>query len=598
MNDPAADSLQAIAQRVDAGYTANPTWWQFSIDFRSTTDPDDAVGDPLADEPPAPDAGSSPVSHRQEKLVRQAALLAFSYVVNFVDEQGRARLVVQPFSRVNDDAWPPPPGEVADEVAQWWPLLADRVTAAAPRARLHTVCFLRGGPNRSYHGRSAADAFMAAADDTRRKAEQVEYLQSALRLGRALNATDLVENALEKLLDFAAGELDNHGGGLGYSIQALEIVAAEPACPDRLDELVESLISTARFIPIADRGLKLLLQRAGEAGKPDIWGRRIDLRRAEALGADQPAVKIFRLQRTLHLAERAGDRARREQLAADLQACAREDAGMLHYTASSHLYEEEVANQIEAMIGGDSWQGALVRFARFGPITGSSKGNREVIRVRLDASLLYRLMPTQLIGPDGLPSYTGINEEDRFEVELVRWEAQLITSWARLLVQGLHEVTERFETPSGPELFGFLQSWPGANPTTVPVLTTALLRFWAGDSDAATYTALPQIEGAVRHLVMSRGRGIYRVQQKHTPGQTLGLGALLPILAETHNITEDRARAYGAALVHPAGLNLRNQLMHGFGGLTGPDTAAIVLHLLLHLGTLEARDPSEAERTP
>lgn len=85
---------------------------------------------------------------------------------------------------------------------------------------------------------------------------------------------------------------------------------------------------------------------------------------------------------------------------------------------------------------------------------------------------------------------------------------------------------------------------------------------------------------------MADGRGIYRVQQQHRPGQTVGLGALLPILAETHDIPDERIRTYSAALVHPAGLNLRNRLMHGFGGLTGPDTAAIILHLLLHLGTL------------
>ena len=30
--------------------------------------------------------------------------------------------------------------------------------------------------------------------------------------------------------------------------------------------------------------------------------------------------------------------------------------------------------------------------------------------------------------------------------------------------------------------------------------------------------------------------------------------------------------------------------LHGFGGLTGPDTAAIILHLLLHLGTLRPRE--------
>jgi Domain of unknown function (DUF4209) len=130
------------------------------------------------------------------------------------------------------------------------------------------------------------------------------------------------------------------------------------------------------------------------------------------------------------------------------------------------------------------------------------------------------------------------------------------------------------------------------------VLAVALQRFWAGDADGATYTALPQIERIVRVLVMSQRRGIYRVQEKHTPGQTLGLRALLPILSETHRVPEARIRLYSTSLVHPAGLNLRNLLSHGFAGFAGPEAAALVLHLLLHLGTIEsptAGDQSDQE---
>lgn len=595
-----AAAVQTVASGIDVSYTEHPTWWQFSLDFRSTTDPDDAVGDPLADDDELPDQDddSAEGDHPPEKLARQAALLAFSYVVEFADEQGRSRFVLGPFSRVNDDSWPQPPDKVPAEVAQWWPGLAAAVTTAAPRARLYAVCFLRGGQDRAQHGRDAATAYLAAAEEAGRKPETVEYLQSALRIGRALNARDLVEEALGKLLDFAAAELESPDAGLGFAVQALEVAAAEPACPPRVDELAEKLSATARFVPIADRGLQILLERADEAGKPIVWGRRIDLHRAEAMAADQPAVKIYKLQRALQLADKAGDRTRREQLASDLQTCAREDVGMIHFTASSHLYEEEVARQIDALIGNDTWQRALITFATFGPITGDLEINREVVRTRLDASFLHRLMPTHLFGPDGLPSYTGINEEDRFEVELVRWETELITNWSKPLARALHKIPERFGIPTGPDLFHFLKSWPGANPTTVPVLTTALLRYWAGDSDAVTYTTLPQIEGSIRFLVMAEGRGIYRVQQQHKPGQTVGLGALLPILAKTHDIPDERIRTYSAALVHPAGLNLRNQLMHGFGGLTGPDTAAIVLHLLLHLGTLRGRADSSTLVTP
>lgn len=585
--DPESEAVRVVAAQIDAAYTEHPTWYQFNLDFRTTTEPDDAVGDPFADPPDA--EAETTAEPSAEKLVRQAALLVFSYVVGFTDDKGRPKLVFGPTSRFNDHVWPLPPDKISADVAAWWSRLAVEVTGSAPRARLHAACFLRGGRGRARHGRDAAATYLEAAQEAGRKSELVEDLHSALRIGRALRDAAIVETATGRLLDFAATELESPVAGLGFAVQALEVADAEPGCPPRVEQLAEQLSTTARFVPIADRGLQILLRRAAPADKPGLWGRRIDLQRVEALAADQPAVKIFKLQQALHLAEEAGDRTRREQLASDLQATAQEDLGMIHLSASSHQYEEEVANQIDAMIGRASWDRALMKFAIFGPVTGNLEQNREVIKARMDASVLHKLMPTHLIGPDGLPAYTGVTEEDRFEVELVGWEAELLTNWSRPLARALHKIPERFETPSGPKLFEFLRTWPGSNLNTVRVLTVALLRYWAGDSDAATYTAIPQIEGSIRDLVKAQGRGIYRLQQQHKPGQTLGLGALLPILAETYEISDDWIRTYSAALVHPAGLNLRNQLMHGFGSLTGPDTAAIVLHLLLHLGTLNSR---------
>ena len=64
---------------IDASYSEHPTWWQFSLDFRSTTDPDDAVGDPLADDLLDHDEYDVATESPPQKLVRQAALLASSY---------------------------------------------------------------------------------------------------------------------------------------------------------------------------------------------------------------------------------------------------------------------------------------------------------------------------------------------------------------------------------------------------------------------------------------------------------------------------------------------------------------------------------------
>jgi hypothetical protein len=131
------------------------------------------------------------------------------------------------------------------------------------------------------------------------------------------------------------------------------------------------------------------------------------------------------------------------------------------FSASSAIFEEEVAKIIDAMVAGDSWEQSLVSFARFPPVSGEPEKNRELIKQRHAAYPLQALFPTQLLGPDGLPAYTGTSAEDRFEVEVVRWETDLIKGWLPLLVQGLHELPRRHPTPSAQDLHGFLQQWPG-----------------------------------------------------------------------------------------------------------------------------------------
>jgi hypothetical protein len=267
---------------------------------------------------------------------------------------------------------------------------------------------LRGGSDRPRHAKAAGEAYLYAAHTAARKPESVDDLHAALRLSRAVRDIELAGRALTGLLDFVDSQLQTPETGLGFAVQALEIAAAEPAPPQRVGGLAERISHAAQYVPLADRALKILLRRASEQDKPTIWRRRVELRRAEALASDHPAVKSARLQNVLQIAQESGQTDLRDLVAADLQACAKEDLGLISFTASSHQYEEAVADQIEAMIGADTWQGALIRFATFGPLTGTLEKNRVIVQDQHAASPLLRLLPTQLLGPDMLPTYTGI----------------------------------------------------------------------------------------------------------------------------------------------------------------------------------------------
>lgn len=88
--------------------------------------------------------------------------------------------------------------------------------------------------------------------------------------------------------------------------------------------------------------------------------------------------------------------------------------------------------------------------------------------------------------------------------------------------------------------------------------------------------------------MLSTDRGVYRLQRQHIPGQYAGLGQLLPIVQEEYGLDESRTRFLSALLRHPAGLNLRNQMLHGFVGDLGPGFAAVLLHATLGIATMTA----------
>lgn len=567
-----------MARLIDS-LAAGQTWMKFVIAYSTNVTGSDAdgVGEGFLEPRWAGGATRHPLL--------ESALLAFSYVARHVKD-GRPKFGLEPRRTTDDDGWPPPPATVDPELADGWWVLAERVHANAPKARLYAAAFLRGGPERARYGRAAADAYMAAADEATRQAETVEYLTSALRLSRAVSDSARVAAAHTGLLDFVNDELANQSG-LGFAIQALELAAHERAARGTVEALAERVCAATPQLQIADRAFKLRLQLAAEPDKEAIWRERVQRHRSEALAEDLPAVRSVKLRHALQVAQASGHTDLRDQVAADLQECAQLDLGMIRFSATSALYDETIDELIEAMIGGDSWKAALVRFAQFGPLSGTETANRRIIEERHASSPLLALFPTHLIGPDNLPSYSGVDPEDRFEVDLVRWEAELVSSYLPPLAEALHQVPDRHGLPPLTELHEFLASWPGLDAPTTDVLAVALHRFWSGDSDGATYSALPQIEGQIRRLIMARNVGIYRAQKDKTPGQTLGLGAMLPLLPQTHDMSTDWLRYYAAALVHVAGLNLRNHLMHGFRGLQSAEVATLTIHLLLHIGTLQ-----------
>lgn len=515
--------------------------------------------------------------------LERATVWALEYHVETVDAQGRRRVRLAPAHEHDDGADPPTPGDVPELVAEVWQTLLGLVTQPPALARLHHLLFERGGPARREHARSAAVAYIASAQDWERGLDAVQDLTAATRLARAVGDTDLTAESLAAASALVAQLLEQDDPPAGIVVRALRHLVGEPGCPPDVDELLERAAGAWPDANRKDGALKLMLERCpDDEARRQVWRRRVAVFTEDAAAASG-IIRAVRLQQALGLAEASGDKELRQQAAAALQTVRRDDLALMSFSATSRLYEEEFEQQVTAVSAGNSWQQSLITFAEWPPLSGDTERNRDLIRRRQAEHPLSALFPTQLLGPEGLPAYTGTSEEDRFDVDLVRWETDLTEQWLPIVAAALHEIPRRHGLPDLKDISSFLAGWPAVDGPLAPALARALLRYWTGDSEGAAYTVLPRIESIIRALVLSTARGVYRLQREHKPGQYAGLGQLLPILPEEFGLDESRTRFLDALLRHPAGLNLRNNMLHGFVGDPGPGIAATLLHAALFL---------------
>lgn len=519
----------------------------------------------------------------------RAAVWALEYHVETVDAEGNRRVRLAPAHEHDDGSDPPRVRDVPVTIIDAWRALLALVTEAPARARLRHLLFEYGGPGAVEQARAAVSDYLRSAEDWQRGLDAVQDLTAATRLARAVGSKELAQESLELMADLVGRHLSADDPPAGIVLRALRHLVGEPGCPERVDDLLERATEAWPDGRRRDGALALILDRcADDAARADVWRRRVSAYSEEAESASSKIMRAVRLQQALGLAEASGDPQLRREAAAALQTVRHDDLEMISFSATSRRYEEEFERLVESVSAGADWRQSLVRFATFGPLSGDTDRNREVIRERHREHPLAALFPAQLLGPDGLPAYSGITEEDRFDVDLVQWETELIGQWIPVLTAALHEIPRRHGLPTLVEITSFLGEWPAVEGPVGPAIARSLLRFWAGDSEGASYTIVPRLETLARALVLSTDRGVYRLQRQHIPGQYAGLGQLLPIVQEEYGLDESRTRFLSALLRHPAGLNLRNQMLHGFVGDLGPGFAAVLLHATLGIATMTA----------
>jgi hypothetical protein len=517
----------------------------------------------------------------------RAVAWALEYHVETVDGEGRRRVRLAPTHEYDDGADPPHVEDVPEAVVEVWIALLDLVRVESARARLHHLLFQRGGRYSADHARAAVDSYLKAAEDWDRGLDTVLDLTAATRLARAVDDGELVQESLKRMASLADQHLSGVDPPAGIVLRALRHLVGEPGCPDDVDDLLARAVTAWPEANRRDDVLAVLLERCrDDDARAAVWRRRVAVYTEEAEQASSKLMRAIRLQQALKLAEASGDPGLRRDAASALQDVRHDDLELMAFSATSRRYEEEFEQLVASVSDGEDWREALLRFATYGPLSGDTQRNRSLIEERHRQHPLAAMFPTQLLGPDGLPVYTGTSEEDRFDVDLTQWESDLIRQWIPVMAAALHEIPQRHGLPTLAEISEFLCQWPAVDVPVGLAIARSLLRYWTGDSEGASYTIVPRLETLARTLALQTHRGIYRLQRQHVPGQYAGLGHLLPILQEEHGLDESSVRFLSALLRHPAGLNLRNQMLHGFVGDLGPGVAAVLLHAALGMCTI------------
>lgn len=519
------------------------------------------------------------------------ALDAVEYMLGFEN----SRVVLRPRIEAVDHTWPVAVDRASARAKELWRALGEATRDHAMRARFSHLLFqAKAGSGRELAS-GAAEAYLDAVSDDWGAIDRMEFAHAGLRLSLAVGERDQADRAAEVIRDEALRCTTVDAPGI--AARGVVILAGVGRLPFDFAAVAEQVLGKGIGSNNADHIYAAWIGREQPQDREPLWRRRVQAAVDDAERTDG-LVRVSKLYDALHLAERSGIGGLRRDVASRLQRAGQSEFQMMHMRTVTREYEEAVTEAAEAMIDGQTLAASLIRWASYGPPTGDAARNREAMRQCLEGAVFWHLMPTVLTGPDNLPIYRGRTEAERFDVEVVKYEALVLAHHEPIMTSALRMVVDRYGIPDQASLMGFFETWPGLDRTSARMAANALVRFWAGDFDGTLYTLMPQIERTARNLLLAADEGIYRQQREATPGQYMGLGAMLEPLGRLYGMSEDWQRYFAVCLNHPAGLNLRNLVSHGFTGATPPDLATVVTHLLLHLGTLELPSASEADSAP
>jgi hypothetical protein len=497
------------------------------------------------------------------------------------------------------DGWSYPTqiAHVPEEVVSLWASTADRVHAAAPRARLHHLLFERGHGNKGTHGREAATAYLAVATGTWSRLERTNCLHWAVDLSKRIGDTQEAAKSYPALAALAKESLDQDNPEPGVALHALEVLAFEDSENPELPPLLERARevygndpwNTSHTIRIQEQ-----VFRSDQARRDQLRRESVEAYHKHADKFPPGLPRMVFLEESARLANQYGLSDLADKATAAMQEISIDDLDLKTFSAGVSVPTEIIDAQVARLVERDSFAQAGEGLAGSEPPTGNVDTNLRNTQQLAQQSPLASLFPTKHIGKDGLAHYTASSDAERLDEQLARAEGFSLGLGGEVTARVLEGTLERF-SPSEEDIVTALQMLPHVSAAVARSLARALHAFQAGRYEEATTVAMPRIESLVRALCEEKGVLRFRVQrdQRQGPsirGQYPQLGSLLVEIRPWMDRSWDRF--LWTFLVSPFGPNYRNELLHGYVDDAARIPAALTILAALRLALI----PLSADR--
>jgi hypothetical protein len=492
----------------------------------------------------------------------------------------------------NSEQYPTPLVQLPAEVLALWASTADRVTAAAPRARLHHLLFECGQGNKGTHGREAAVAYLTVGTGTWCRLERVNCLAWAVDLRKRLGDSASAAEVYPELVTLATDSLNQEKPEPGIALEALDVLAFDDTGNSDLPGLLERARHqyTNPYLTAKTIELQEQIFKADSAKLEQLRRETVQAFFDHALGHPPGLVRMAFLEDTAQAANQYGFADLSAKATVAMQEVSSEDLGLQEHSATLTLPAGTIDALVAGLVERRSLADVFQALAGAESPTGNVDTNMQSRQLLAEQSPAAFIFPTKNVGEDGLPNYTATSEDERIDEQLARIETIGLGIGGEITARVLEGVLARFP-PAEAQLITTLQALPHVSSPVARSVARAILAFQAERYEEATTVAMPRIEALVRTLCEEKGVLLFRVQRASTRGQYPQLGTLLVKIKPWMDCSWNRF--FRTFLVSPFGPNYRNELLHGYVDDATRVPAALTILAALRLALIPlSADPA------